>query len=616
VSAATLSLFASPVAAFGHLVFALAARRAGGATPRAFARVAFVLAAWSAALFASDLPHSFVGAEVPWIIALAVVPAGLELAARVHGAAPRLARAARLAWLPAALAAIPLAIQGSRFIPVAAALLFPALVAMLWAMRVAFARRRQRARGILVAGAAVIAASAIDASTYYWPDVEWPLPRLAGLAGLASLALVAQLGSSVARHRLFELKPVLGRAATLAVLALLAALAGVEVQERVARESPLASRIVAWCVVIGFALAEQPLLKALRSPAARAAAKRRRALLDRLATIHHALAGVTELGELAPALARHLSASPEVRALEITRRRPAAEARPSAVRVLPLRSLDRREGWLRLAFADAGLLRHRTVRRALRVLADRVAAYASALRLRDEQQRAQRLAQLGAVAAEVAHEVKNPLGAILGALDLVDGAAPEDARRWWTIVRDEARRLDRVVTDALTLGREVQPRIVAAAPARVVADVCVLAAAKATAARVVLVQRVAADAPAVRCDPDLVLQALLNVVLNGVAVQPEGGRVEVAFEAADGSVRFHVRDDGPGIPDELRQRVFEPFFTTRATGSGLGLAVAQKVAAAHEGRLFLAAPDAGFRGAHFVLELPRRGRDGGADDGA
>jgi signal transduction histidine kinase len=613
VSAATLSLFASPVASFGHLVFALAARRAGGATPRAFARLAFVLAAWSAALFASDLPSSFVGAEVPWIIALAVVPAGLELAARVHGAAPRLARAARFAWLAAALAAIPLAIREGQFIPFAAALLFPALVAMLWALRVAFARRRQRARGILVAGAAVIAASAIDAAALFFPQVEWKLPRL---ASLASLALVAQLGSSVARHRLFELKPVLGRAATLAVLALLAALACVEVQERTARESPLASRIVAWCVVLGFALAEQPLLRALRSPAARAAAKRRRALVDRLATIHHALAGVTALDELLPALARHLTASPVVRAVEFARRARASEAHPSAVVVLPLRSLDRREGWLRIAFGDPALPRHRTVRRALRVLADRVAAYASALRLRDEQQRAQRLAQLGAVAAEVAHEVKNPLGAILGALDLVDGASPDDARHWWNIVRDEARRLDRVVTDALTLGREIQPRLVAAAPARVVADVCVLAAAKATAARVVLAQRVAADAPAVRCDPDLVLQALLNVVLNGVAVQPEGGRVEVAFEAADGSVRFHVRDDGPGIPDELRMRVFEPFFTTRATGSGLGLAVAQKVAAAHEGRLFLAAPDAGFRGAHFVLELPRRGRDGGAGHGA
>jgi len=612
VSAVDLSLFASPVAAFGHLAFALAARRAGGAIPRAFARVAFALGAWSAALFASDLLPGLVGAEVAWIVALAVVPAGLELAARVHGEAPRLALAARLAWIPAVLAAIPLALLGGRVVPLAAALLFPALIAMLWALRVAFARRRQRARGILVAGAVTIVASAIDASSWFWPQAPWSLPRL---AGLASLALVAQLGSSVARHRLFDLKPVFGRVAILAVLALLAALVGVEVQERVNR--PVASRVVAWCVVLGFALAEQPLLRALRSPAERTAAKRRRALLEQLASVHHALAEATALDELPPALARHLSASPEVRAVEITRRRPDSGSHPAAVRVLPLRALDRREGWLRIAFADAKLLRHRTVRRALRVLADRVAAYSSALRLRDEKQLAQRLAQLGAVAAEVAHEVKNPLGAILGALDLVDGAAPDDARRWWSIVRDEARRLDRVVTDALTLGREVRPRVVAASPARVVADVAVLAAAKAATGRVELAQRVAPDAAEVRCDPDLVLQALLNVVLNGIAVQPEGGRVEVAFEAGDGSVRFHVRDDGPGIPDELRQRVFEPFFTTRATGSGLGLAVAQKVAVAHDGRLFLAAPDGGFRGAHFVLELPRGGRRGGAHrDGA
>src|SRR6185503_17189569 len=96
-----------------------------------------------------------------------------------------------------------------------------------------------------------------------------------------------------------------------------------------------------------------------------------------------------------------------------------------------------------------------------------------------------------------------------------------------------------------------------------------------------------------------------NLVLNGIAVQPEGGRVEIEFEARDATVRLHVRDDGPGIPDELRRRVFEPFFTTRATGSGLGLAVAHKVAVAHDGRLFLAGPDEGFRGAHFVLELPQ-----------
>jgi len=78
-----------------------------------------------------------------------------------------------------------------------------------------------------------------------------------------------------------------------------------------------------------------------------------------------------------------------------------------------------------------------------------------------------------------------------------------------------------------------------------------------------------------------------------------------------------VRDDGPGIAEELRVKVFEPFFTTRPTGSGIGLAVAQRVAAAHGGRLAIAAPDAGYRGAHFVLTVPvGPPEDAGAPDGA
>src|SRR5262245_59001297 len=97
-----LSLIASAVAAFGHLLFALAARagaagRAGG-VPRAFARVALALSAWSAAVFLDDLLDD-VGLQWPWIAAMAIPPLGLALAARVHGAAPRLDRLAVLFWI-------------------------------------------------------------------------------------------------------------------------------------------------------------------------------------------------------------------------------------------------------------------------------------------------------------------------------------------------------------------------------------------------------------------------------------------------------------------------------------------------------------------------------------
>jgi signal transduction histidine kinase len=613
VSAGALSLLASAVAAFGHLVFALAAGRARGPVPRAFARLALVLSAWSAAIFLSDLLPGIVHGEIPWIVALALPPVALELAARVHGAAPKLTRAGRLAWIAAALVSIPLALKGPAAISVAAAILFPGLVAVLWALRSAFKRRRLRARGFLVAAAIAVAAAAIDSLSWFGVELPWTLPRL---AAIGSLALVAQLGSSVARHGLFEIKPVLGRVATLAVVALLFALAGVEALKRVGSEWAL--RIFAWSLLLAFALLQGPLLRVLRSPAARAAARRRNALLERLASAHSVLAHVGAQEELAPALARHLTEGGEIRSIEISRARHHPPAGGSkAVRVLKLRALDRREGTVRLAFADPALPGHPQVRRALRVLADQVAASMSALRLRDEKRRAQRLAELGAVAAELAHEIKNPLGAILGALDLLESAPADEARRWWKIVRDEARRLDRVVTDALALGRDVRAERRAVAPAPLIDEVFAFAREKARAARVELLERGAAGAAAAELDPDLVRHALLNLVLNAIAIQPEGGRVEVAFEERDGSVRFHVRDDGPGIPDELRERVFEPFFTTRATGSGLGLAVAQKVAAAHGGRLDLARPDEGFRGAHFVLELPRAASPAGkSHDGA
>jgi signal transduction histidine kinase len=613
VSAGALSLLASAVAAFGHLVFALAAGRARGPVPRAFAQLALVLAAWSAALFLNDLLPGIVRGEIPWIVALALPPVALELAARVHGDAPRLARTGRLAWIAAALVSIPLALEGAAAISFAAALLFPCLVAVLWALRFAFARRRQRARGFLVAAAVAVAAAAIDSLPWLGVELPWKLPRL---AAIGSLALVAQLGSSVARHGLFELKPIFGRVATLAVVALVFALAGVEALKHVGSEWAL--RIFAWSLLLAFALLQGPLLRMLRSPAARAAAKRRNVLLERLASAHRVLAHVGAQEELAPALARHLTEGGEIRSVELSRKRLPSPPRSSRTeRALELRALDRREGTLKLAFADAALLEGRPVRRALRVLADQVAASMSALRLRDEKRRAQRLAELGAVAAELAHEIKNPLGAILGALDLLETAPPEDALKWWKIVRDEARRLDRVVTDALALGRDVRAERRETAPAPLIDEVFAFAREKARAAGVELGERGAQGAAPAELDPDLVRHALLNLVLNAIAIQPRGGRLEVAFEARDASVRFHVRDDGPGIPDELRERVFEPFFTTRATGSGLGLAVAQKVAAAHGGRLFLDGPDEGFRGAHFVLDLPRAASPAGkSHDGA
>jgi len=617
----TLSLVASAFAALGQLLFALAARSAGGAVPRAFARVALALACWSAAVFLDDLLPG-VGLEVPWLVAFAIPPLGLSLAARVHGTAPRLERAAGLAWVAALLAAFPLAFVGARAVPWAALLLYPELGFALGALRWAHAAKGRSAHGFVVAGAITVAASLVDTIREFHPVIA--LPRL---AALASLVLVAQLGSSVARHRLFELKPILGRAATLALVALGAAEALAEALDRVA--SPWGRRLLAGLVLLAFALLQQPLLQSLRSPAARARARRRKELLHRLELVDEALARATTLEQLERELIATLAGDPEIAAarLELRHsrgREPAAHGELA----LPLRAGRRRRGTLFLAAREPALLRPKPMRRALRSLAARVAVAASAVELQERRRRNERLAHLGALAASLAHEIKNPLGAILGALALLDppraggssdGGEPEagrltdEQRRWLDILRQESQRLDRTVTDALALGRAPRLERRRIVPREIGEGARLLAQERAAKNQVELALREAEPGGAeLDADPDQLRHALLNLLLNAISVQPGGGRVELALERRADRFAFHVRDDGPGVAPELREKIFEPFFSTRPTGSGIGLAVAQRVAAAHGGRLEIVSPDQGFRGAHFVLTLPLMTR--GTDD--
>jgi len=599
-----LSLIASALAALGHLLFALAAGRSGGAVPRAFARVAFALACWSAAVFLDDLLDE-VGLEVPWIVALAIPPLGLELAARVHGAAHRLERLAGASWVLSALTAAPLAWRGAGVVPAAAFVLYPSLAFALGSLRWAFATRGRSAHGFVLAASIAVAASAVDTLRTLHPFAE--LPRL---AALASLVLVAQLGSSVARHRLFDLKPILGRAATLVVIALGAAELLAETLARV--PTPWGRRLLVGLVLIAFALLQRPLVRSLRSPRARALARRRRELLRRLAGLDRLLARAATLEELERELVAALRRDPEVAdaRLELARRRRARAPPAPGELELPLRTGSRRRGTLRLSLREPALVRPRALRRALRSLAARVALAASALRLQEQRRRGERLAHLGALAAALAHEIKNPLGAILGALELID--PPPGQRRWLDILREESQRLDRTVTDALALGRAPRLETRRVAPREVAEGARLLAQERAVRGRVELTLRAEDEASrAVELDPDQLRHALLNLVLNAISVQPEGGRVELSVERRPGAVEFHVRDDGPGVAPDLRARVFEPFFSTRPSGSGIGLAVAQRVAAAHGGRLEIGAPDGGYRGAHFVLSIPDPDRGDG-----
>ncbi len=219
---------------------------------------------------------------------------------------------------------------------------------------------------------------------------------------------------------------------------------------------------------------------------------------------------------------------------------------------------------------------------------------------------AAKFAFVGELAAGVAHEVRTPLGVMRSSAQLlersIDGKDAE-TKELLTLLREEVDRIDHVVTGLLELGRPRELKLEAAPLGQVVFRAADFAEAQARERGVTIRRAPSVPDPVALCDPELVYQVALNLLVNAILILPTGGEVEVAVSAAGaGVVAFHVRDDGPGIPDAIREKIFQPFFTQRVGGAGLGLTFVQRVVQEHRGRVTVESAQG--RGTTFRIELP------------
>ena len=225
------------------------------------------------------------------------------------------------------------------------------------------------------------------------------------------------------------------------------------------------------------------------------------------------------------------------------------------------------------------------VRAVLEVLAGQVAIAIEDCRLLEENVRlerkvaeGERLAALGQMAATVAHEVKNPLSAIKSIAQVMgedEGLKAQHARDLSLIV-GETDRLSKSVTQLLSFASRQPP---AAAPSRageLLVNLADLFRADADERKVALQHRVIADHELDGTQTAAVRDSLANLIINALQVTPAGGEVMMEANVAPGSLVFSVADTGPGIPAEVRTKIWEPFFTTRQRGTGLGLAIVRK----------------------------------------
>jgi PAS domain S-box-containing protein len=216
-----------------------------------------------------------------------------------------------------------------------------------------------------------------------------------------------------------------------------------------------------------------------------------------------------------------------------------------------------------------------------------------------------RMAAIGRLTRGVGHEVKNPINAIVVHLELLKtklGEAGAPAIRHLEVIDAEIHRLDRVVQTLVDFSRPVELQLREQDLCRVVGEVLALSAEEFATRNVTLVSRLPSAPLAANIDADLLKQALLNVVQNGAQAMPQGGKLEVVLEEDAKMALLRVADEGPGIPEEIREKIFDLYFTTKSGGSGIGLAMTYRVLQLHHGSVEV--QSIAERGAEFLLRIP------------
>ncbi len=229
-----------------------------------------------------------------------------------------------------------------------------------------------------------------------------------------------------------------------------------------------------------------------------------------------------------------------------------------------------------------------------------------------------RLALLGQMAAGLAHEIRNPLGAIKGAAQLLAEPGPDEkadpaSREFIGIILEEVDRLNRVVGNVLDLARPGGGAVVPIDVNGVVRRTIQILSAEPSGERVEIQQRLVPDLPRVAIDPEQLRQVLMNLVKNALQAVSESGRVTVSTRVRFGRgtrsgkpegafVEVTVADTGPGISQKALDKLFLPFFTTKERGTGLGLAISQRIVQGAGGRIEVRSFEG--KGSTFTVVLP------------
>lgn len=223
--------------------------------------------------------------------------------------------------------------------------------------------------------------------------------------------------------------------------------------------------------------------------------------------------------------------------------------------------------------------------------------------------RAESLASLTTLAAGVAHEIKNPLGSISIHMQLLRRALQAEQisgngkiERHLAVIDEEIDRLNKIVVDFLFAVRPMDVSLREGDPAALLEGVAEIVRPEAESYGISVETHIAENIPPILFDERLMKQALLNLAKNAIAAMPGGGSLVLSVERVEDEVRISVIDDGSGIAEEDLPKIFEPYFTTKENGTGLGLTITFKIVKEHRGEITVKSRPG--QGSTFTISLP------------
>ncbi|MFP4030544.1 MAG: sensor histidine kinase [Desulfococcaceae bacterium] len=230
------------------------------------------------------------------------------------------------------------------------------------------------------------------------------------------------------------------------------------------------------------------------------------------------------------------------------------------------------------------------------------------IRLREQLARAEKLSALGEMVAGISHEIRNPLGIIRSSAELLkkraqktdpDNAIPD-------VIVEEANRLNHIITDFLDYARPKSPRTAPCQVDEILEKNITYLAPQLESQGYVLRKQYNGNIPPIQADADMMYQVFLNLLINAMQAMPDGGEITVAVEPAEDGVSVIIKDKGEGVPQESLEKIWDPFFTTKETGTGLGLGIVKNIVEAHGGKIRI--ENRPIYGAQVVIDLPANGK--------